>query len=117
MPEDFKKKFPKTRIIIDRMECPVVKPKPVIAQQFTFSSYKNRNTVKVLVGYTPSGLVTFLSPAFGGSTSDRQCVERSSRNTLCDPGDEIMAKKGFNVEDIFVVKNIKLNMPIFLKKR
>ena len=27
-----------------------------------------------------------------------------------------MTDKGFNVEDIFVVANIKLNMPTFLKK-
>ena len=76
MPEDFKKKFPKTRIIIDGMERPVMKPKSATAQQSTFSSYKNRNTVKVLVGCAPSGLVTFLSPTYGGSTSDRQCEKR-----------------------------------------
>ena len=91
-------------------------PKSAIAQQFTFSRYKNRNPVQVLVGCIPPGLIIFLSLAYGRSTSDRQCVERSSFNSLRDPGDEIMTDKGFNVEDIFVVANIKLNVLKFLKK-
>ena len=52
------------------------KPKDPRAQQATFSSYKNRNTLKVLVGSTPGGLVNDVSPAYGGCTSDRQTVER-----------------------------------------
>ncbi len=116
MPDGFKVTFPKTRVIIDGMECPVVKPKSPIAQQATFSTYKNRNTLKVLVGCSPSGVVSLVSPAYGGSTSDRQCVERSSLNLLCNSGDEIMADKGFNVQDLFITSNIIVNMPTFLKK-
>ena len=69
MPSDFKSKYPKTRIIVDVMECPIHKPTQPVAQQATFSTYKNRNTVKVLVGITPGGLVSFVSPAYGGSAS------------------------------------------------
>lgn len=49
-PKDFKSKFPSTRLIVDGTEIPIKKPKLPIAQQATFSTYKNRNTVKVLVG-------------------------------------------------------------------
>jgi hypothetical protein len=55
----FKAKFPSTRIIIDGTECPVMKPKSPIAQQATFSTYRNRNTIKLLVGATPGGLVNY----------------------------------------------------------
>ena len=61
------------------------------SQQVTFSTYEIKNTVKVLVGATPGGLVSYVSPAYGVSTSDRQIVERGSLLNLCDPGDSITA--------------------------
>lgn len=116
-PSDFKLKFPTTRVIVDGTECPVKKPKPPIAQQSTFSTYKNRNTIKVLAGATPGGLISYLSPAYGGSSSDRQIVERSNLTTVCDPGDSIMADKGFNVQDIFAPYDVAINIPTFFSKK
>ena len=63
--------------------------------------YKNQNTVKVLVGTTPGGLVSYISAAYGGSVSDRQICERSNLTQICLPGDSITADKGFNVQDLF----------------
>ena len=116
-PTDFCAKFPTTRVIVDGTECPIQKPKQPIAQQATFSTYKNRNTVKVLVGCTPGGLVSYVSPAYGGSTSDRQIVERSELLQACDPGDSIMADKGFNVQDLFIPFDVLINIPSFFKKK
>ena len=65
-PTAFKAKFPKTRCIVDGTEFPIKKPSKPILQQSTFSTYKNRNTMKILVGSTPGGLVEFVSEAFGG---------------------------------------------------
>jgi hypothetical protein len=59
-PQDFKRQFPTTRVIIDGTECPVKKPKSPIAQQSTFSTYINRNTIKLRVGATPGGLVSLM---------------------------------------------------------
>ena len=117
MPSDFKLKFPKTRIIIDGTECPIKKPKAPKAQQSTYSTYKNRNTIKILVGSTPGGLVNYVSPAYGGSTSDRQIVERCKIVSACDPGDSVMADKGFNVQDLFATANVHVNIPTFFKKK
>ena len=116
-PLGFKAKFPSTRIIIDGTECPVMKPKSPIAQQATFSTYKNKNTIKLLVGATPGGLVNYVSPAYGGSTSDRQICERSNLLTLCDKGDSIMADKGFNVQDLFAPYDVTINIPTFFRKK
>ncbi|CAC5357652.1 unnamed protein product [Mytilus coruscus] len=116
-PHDFKTKFPSTRIIIDGTECPVMKPKSPIAQQSTFSTYKNRNTIKLLVGATPGGLVNYVSPAYGGSTSDRQICERSNLSSICDKGDSIMADKGFNVQDLFAPYDVSINIPTFFSKK
>ena len=116
-PSDFKSKFPTTRVIIDGTECPIKKPKAPRAQQSTFSTYKNKNTVKTLIGATPGGLISYVSPLFGGSTSDRQIVERSNLFSMCDPGDSIMADKGFNVQDLFAPFDVSINIPTFFRKR
>lgn len=117
MPDQFKKDFMSTRIIIDTTEFPICKPSNPIAQQATFSTYKNKNTLKVMLGSTPGGLISHISEAYGGSVSDRQIIERSNLLQKCDDGDSIMADRGFNVQDIFAQKNIKLNIPAFLKGR
>ena len=116
MPDDYVKKFPRTRVIIDGMECPIMKPKNPRAQQATFSSYKNRNTLKVLVGSSPGGVINLVSPAYGGSVSDRQLTERINLGKACDPGDQIMADKGFNIQDIVGLDDVHVNMPTFLRK-
>jgi hypothetical protein len=67
-----------------------------------------------LAGATPGGLMSYLSPAYGGSSSDRQIVERT---TLCDKGDSIMADKGFNVQDIFAPYDVTINIPTFFKNK
>lgn len=116
-PDGFKKSYPKTRAILDGTECPIHKPSNPRAQRATFSTYKNRNTAKVVVGITPSGLVSYVSQAYGGSASDRQIVERSDLMQLTDPGDELMVDKGFNCEDLFISNRVTLNIPTFFKKK
>jgi hypothetical protein len=36
---------------------------------------------------------------------------------MCDPGDSIMADKGFNVQDLFAPYNVTINVPTFKKKK
>ncbi|CAC5413894.1 unnamed protein product [Mytilus coruscus] len=116
-PYNFRRQFPTTRIIIDGTECPIRKPRSPIAQQSTFSTYKNRNTIKILVGATPGGLVSYVSPSYGGSSSDRQICESSRLMTICDHGDSIMADKGFNVQDLFAPYDVSINIPTFFRKK
>ena len=116
-PSDFKAKFPRTRVIVDGTECPIHKVQQPIIQQASFSTYKNRNTTKVLVGCSPGGLVSYVSDAYCGAASDRQIVERSSLLQACDSGDAIMADKGFNVQDLFIPFNVVINIPTFFKKK
>lgn len=118
MPKDFKKQFPSTRMIIDGTEVPIQKPSKVDLQSATFSTYKNRNTLKVLVGCTPKGQVSYVSDAYGGCASDRQICERSEllhNPDKFDRGDSIMADRGFTVQDLFATKDVAINMPSFLK--
>ena len=116
-PEDFRLKFPTTRVIVDGTECPVKRLKNPKAQQQSFSTYKNRHTAKILVGSTPGGLVSYVSDAYGGSTSDRQIVERSNLARMCEAGDSIMADKGFNVQDIMAPYDVTVNIPAFFSRK
>ena len=116
-PTDFYRKFPSTRIIVDGVEMPLKKPKNPVAQQASYSTYKNRNTIKALVGITPGGFVSHISDVFCGSASDRQICERSTLPESLDPSDSVMADKGFNVQDLFIPYNVRINIPEFFKKK
>jgi len=120
MPADFRKKFPSTRVIIDGTEIPISKPAHVKDQISTWSAYKNKNTLKCLVGISPRGCITYVSPSYGGSTSDRQIFERSDlfkNHELLNKGDSIMADRGFVVQDLVACRDIAVNMPTMLKGR
>ncbi len=101
-------------MIIDGLECPVKKPKNAVSRQVTFSQYKNRNTIKAVVGASPGGLVSFVSNVYGGSVSDRQVIERSDLVRMCSANNSTMADKGFNVQDIIAPLEIHINIPTFL---
>ena len=116
MPESFKKEYPNTRIIIDATEFPVERPSSLLVQACTFSAYKNKNTVKVLIGVTPSGAISFVSEAYEGSISDRKLVEVSGLLDKLEPGDEVIADKGFTIHDLLIPRGIRLNIPPFLQK-
>lgn len=93
------------------------KPDNPVSQQASWSSYKHANTLKILVGATPGGLLLYCSDAYyyGGSVSDRQTVERSTLLQKCEPGDSILADRGFNIKDLFADKDVTVNIPTFLK--
>ena len=76
-PACFKNKYKGTTVIIDATEIYIEKPSNPEAQQVTFSTYKNSNTLKTLVGITPSGSVCFISDLYGGSISDKEITSKS----------------------------------------
>ena len=114
MPVAFKEQYPNTRLVIDCTEFGIERPSSLVTQATTFSSYKNKNTVKVLIGIIPSGAVVFVSPTYEGSISDKKLVEQSGLLDKLEVGDEIMADKGFDIQDLLAPIGVKLNIPPFL---
>ena len=103
--------YPTTRVVIDATEVFIEQPSSPVAQQQTFSSYKNHNTLKVLIGITPSGVVSFISKLYGGSISDRELTVKSGLLELLEPGDSVMADKGFTIADLLAARGVSLNIP------
>ncbi len=74
-------------------------PSSLMLKSQTYSNYKSTNTLKGLVGISPSGNITFLSQLYSGSISD--CEHFS-------PNDSIMADKGFDIQHLLDPIDIKL---------
>ena len=100
------------RVILDATEIYVQKPHLPELQQMTFSNYKNCNTYKGLVGISPEGVITFVSSLFPGCISDKELTRRSGLLDLLEPGDSVMADRGFDIEDL-LLRGVQLNIPPF----
>lgn len=115
MPQQFKKQYPTTRVIVDATEIYVEQPKLPELQQMTFSNYKNDNTYKGLVGISPNGVITFISSLYPGSISDKELTRRCGILDLLEPGDSVMADRGFDIEEDLALHGVRLNIPPFLR--
>lgn len=112
LPNSFKP-FLYYRIIVHCTEITLVSRQSMNVQRDTFSSYKHRNTWKVLIGITPNGVVTFVSSLFPGSMSDKIIMLKSGLLEKLVPGDLILADKGFLIKDI-LPPGVSLNLPPFV---
>ena len=72
MPQLLKEFYPTTRCIIDATELFIRIPSDPQAEQLTFSSYKNHNTLKASIGITPLEVISFIFDLYGGCISDRE---------------------------------------------
>ena len=115
IPKPFRELYPSTRVIIDATEIFVERPSLPELQQVTFSSYKNHNTYKALVGISPGGVVTFVSKLYSGSISDRELTKKSGLLDLLERGDTVMADRGFTIQDDLTPLGVCVNIPPFLK--
>ncbi|XP_069129553.1 uncharacterized protein [Argopecten irradians] len=116
MPQVFKDKFPATRVIIDCTEIRTETPSSLQLKSLMYSDYKSHMTWKSLVGISPDGHVTFISDLWCGSISDKQITKETGLVELCEPGDAIMADKGFTIADLTTPRGVRLIIPPFKKK-
>ena len=115
LPQCFKKKYRDAVCIIDCSEIFIQRPKNLTARAQTWSNYKHNNTVKYLIGISPSGAVMFLSSGWGGRVSDKQITIDSGFIDKLEAGDCILADRGFNVKAELAVKGAVLKIPSFTK--
>jgi hypothetical protein len=107
--------FKKVKCIIDCTEIFIERPSNLKAHSQTYSNYKRHNTIKILVGASPTGCVTFLSTCWGGRVSDRQITMESGILDKLLPEDDVLADRGFQMTEDFAIKGAKLVVPAFTK--
>ena len=116
MPECFQVSFgKKVAVIIDCFEIFTERPSNLEARSYTWSSYKHHNTVKVLLGTTPQGVVSFVSDTWEGRTSDKYITEHCGIINKLLPGDVVLADRGFDIGDSVGMMQARLHIPAFTK--
>ncbi|XP_039518191.1 uncharacterized protein LOC120472185 [Pimephales promelas] len=113
MPPKFTQYCPNVRVILDCTEIRCEAPSSLTLQSETFSSYKNTNTFKGLIGIAPCGVITFISKLFTGSISVREITRQSGILSLFEPGDACMADKGFVIDQMLSDVGATLIIPPF----
>ena len=116
MPQCFQYSFgKKTTIIIDCFEVFIDRPSGLLARAQTFSSYEHHNTIKILIGFSSQGTISFTSDAWGGRTSDKFLMENCGFPEKLLPGDMVMADGGFTVHESIMFKQDELVIPAFTR--
>ena len=91
--------YKKYRVILDCAEIFIEIPKSLINQACTWSEYKHHNTIKFLVGISPTGYITFLWDCYGGRDGDRYIVKDSRFYDFLEREDMVMADRGFQIHE------------------
>ena len=117
LPKAFMDSFPNTTCIIDCTESVLQKAKNLDSRTESYSHYYASNTVKYLVATAPSGIVMYISEAYGGKCSDRFITHNSGFLDHLRAGDEVMGDRGFTIRDLLEERNVRLITPAFTRKK
>ena len=101
----------KCRVSIDCTKVFIERPKSLLNQASTWSDYEHHNTIKFLVGITPSGYISFLSDCYGGRSSDKFITSDSGLYDLLERDDEVMADRGFQIKEEIMLRICSLSVP------
>ena len=116
MPKCFQYSFgKKTTLIIDCFEVFIERPSNLLARAQIFSNYKHHNTVKVFIGITPQGTISFVSNAWGGRTSDKFLTENCGILGKLKSGYLVMADRGFTIQESVWFQHAELAISAFTK--
>lgn len=117
-PTTFRSKFgTSVRVIIDCFEIKTQTPSRIKAKSQVFSQYKHYHTLKYLIGITPFGFISYISNGWGGRTSDTEIIQKSDFLDFLEPGDVVLADRGFGktVAECIKRKKADLITPSFTK--
>jgi len=93
--------FPDTQVVLDCTEIFCQTPSSLLLHSEVYSPYKSHTTFKAMIGIAPHGPITFVSPLYAGSMSDREIFKQSGIAKLLTPEMAIMVDKGFLVDNLF----------------
>ena len=105
------------RCIVDCTEFRVECSRNFARQGNTFSAYKHTNMFKCLIAVTPNGGACFVSDLYEGDIDDIAIFIESGILKHLEPGDLVMADRGFTVRELLNPRQVQLMIPAFLKGR
>ena len=111
LPAKLAEKYSFLRCTLDCTEVFIDRPRHMELQAQTWSDYKRHNTAKYLVVTAPNGMISFLSAGWGGRASDKHIVNESGFLNLVNPGDVILADRGFIINSELLMRGAKLEIP------
>ena len=117
IPKAFVPRYENVRVVLDCTELRVQSPSSLVMNSELYSNYKTTTTMKCLIGITPWGAISFVSNLYSGSISDKAITRCSGILDLLEAGDEVMADKGFVIDDLLEPKGCKLVIPHFLASK
>ena len=115
MPLEFQQLYPNCRVTIDCSEIFIETPSSYKARSQTYSNYKKHNTAKFLIGITPCGTICFLSSCWGGRVSDKNLTQESNFLNHLEPGDVVLADRGFTLKEDIASHGAHLEIPAFTR--
>ena len=117
-PKPFRNKLLKNvRLSLDCTKFRCQSTKNYREQGNNWSDYKKHTTKKAAIMVGPTGYLSRISKLSQGSISDREIFQQSGFNDLLEHGDKLLADRGFNIEDLVLLKGAKLVIPPFLRNR
>ncbi|KAJ8669402.1 hypothetical protein QAD02_000661 [Eretmocerus hayati] len=119
MPSCFIPEYENVRVILDCTEFRLEIPASVENRVLSYFHYKKGLTARALVGITPGGFISFISPLAGGRKMDCQITVESGLLNLLETGDVVLADKGFpNIQSKINEegKQVMIVLPFFSEK-
>lgn len=113
MPVKFQQYRPNLRAIVDSIQLRCESLEAHTPHSETFSTNKSYTSFRALIGVAPCGAITFASKLFACSITERELTRQSGILELLEPGDGIMADKGFLIERLVEDVGAKLIIPDF----
>ena len=71
----------------------------------------------MFIACTPSGGAAFISKVHEGAISDKEITKKSGFLENIEPGDVVLADRGFDIDDLLCEKGARLVIPAFMEKR
>lgn len=71
--------------------------------------------MKFLLAITPQGVISFVSKGWGGRVSDKHLTENCGLLSYLQPGDVILADRGFTIQDSVGLYCAQVKVPPFTK--
>jgi hypothetical protein len=101
----------RVRIVLDATNININTPQDPEVQSGTYSSYYSGNVLKILLGTSAAGAITFVSLPFPGKITDVVLTEQLLALGLLEEGDDVCVDKGFTIHHLMYLVGIGVLMP------